>query len=491
MYVAHLGWHHMIYQGAVTLLTNPRNAVKMWVQQSQIPNLRVDLDFEAYQQLHAQQALALQRGANLASATDYVPATVTHGQEQTSVILRLPEVKSADLSAERWPLELVVSDGHTLLGMRWAELKPATAEARLAETYLTLSHDAGIPTFPRYVVNLIVNGAGWGTYILQAQPATEMLRAEGFSPESVVVWFDQRAYLEAQPVAPGYSFAYARIAVARRAGTSPEERADARNRDPALAATYAHIVNELRMLERGDVTPSHVFDVEKLGRFLALRTLWYGTSALDWRSLVLIYEPASQTFTPVAQVAPPDPETLLPATFTYDAEVWDAYMRALETLSTFDFQEFRRSPWGEPMQYVTADIDLNALQARQARLRDFISPPRTLFAEADIQNESLVLRLDAMLPFPVEIVGLEIGERGFVSLEHAWVAPGSHSVLLPASEALILPGRLGASPMTLYLDVPVGALPVSLHGASDELALVTRIWGLDEQIKVFVTWSLQ
>jgi hypothetical protein len=311
----------------------------------------------------------------------------------------------------------------------------------------------------------------------------------------VVVWFDQRAYLESPlasvPLAVGQSFAYAQIAVAHQGALTTDARQDALARDPALLATHTQVVRSLRMLEQSTVLSSQLFDAEQLGRFLALRTLCYASPALDWRSTYFAYDPVTQRFVPIGTASPPVADSPLPATFIYDAGVELAYLRTLNTLATLDFAEILRSPWGGDEGRALSTTELTWLRERQEQVQALLSPPRTLFAEANVQNDVLKLRLDALLPFSVELLGIEIGERGLVALDPAWERVSEHTILSSNWDTLLLEARLTASPLSRFVNVPLTTLPVALQGGIDELHLVTRIVGLDKTILVPVTWEAQ
>lgn len=490
--VAQLGWYGWL-RAAVG---DPRSAFAAWRARAEIPTLMVDLDFASYQLLAARRERAVQTGANLASETDAVPATLTLDATPADVMLRLPEATAAELTGNRWPFEFAVRAGQSLSGVSGGTLVPVGAQTQLDQLYLMTLRSVGIPITARRYVNLTVNGASWGLYGLATLPSTEMLVAEGFSPESVVVFFDQHDYLAAQPASPAGSFAYARIVVARAAGGTRAAWTQVLADNPALASLRADVVRSLRALEQGDIAPSDLFDVDALAHFLAVTTFWYGSPELDWRSLILAYDPATRRFTPIGTSAPSSPETPLPAAFTDDPVVQVAYVQMLEKLSDQQFLEPIQRAWdAQDLRMVGAlaagetPALADVLADRRAMAQALLLPSRTLFARAQIVDGALLVQLDALLPYPVVLLGFDFGERGFLPLDSAWVTSSMGGSPVGIEDSIVVPARVTDAPVAIDVRVPLSSVPVALQGAQDELLVVTRIWGSDDEIAVPVGWG--
>ena len=447
---------------------DPRLAVATWFRRNAAPTLTLDLAFEDYQRLYAR--LARTRPAMADDGP--VPATVTSAEGMVAVALRLYDVAVTASPEARWPLELTVDGGATLFGMAAATLTPATGDARLAAGYLAMLRREGFPVPDYRTVRLVVNGRAWGLYALEALPSAQMLAAQQSRPDAVIAFFDARDLLAAQPTLSGSPFAYARPEVARVLGYGWE---DALADDPALATLRDDVAATLRAVASGAVTPSRVFDADSLGRFLAITTLWRGSSALDWRTLHLAYDPAAQQFTPIATGVVLDPVLALPAAFTDDPAIQRAYARALRDLS-------------DPAALqVGADVG-ETLTAHQAWMRQAIAPPRTLFVAVAEESGDLRLTLTNVVPFPVEVVRLDLGERASVPLAPAWVVTSERAPLVAAS-GVVLRARVADAPVTVEVRVPLSALPIALQGTPDELRVVTRIWGLADEIAVPAEWG--
>ena len=494
--VAHLGWYHWLGTFGATLLENPRSAFDAWRYRVEIPTLTVDLDFASYQQLAARRERALQTGANLASEMDAVPATLAFDAVPVDVMLRLPETTVAALSGDRWPFEFTARAGQSLSDVSRGTLVPVDEHTRFDQLYLMMLRSADIPVAEHHYVDLVVNGAHWGFYGLETLPSTEWLVARGFSSGSVVVFFDQHDYLVAPPASPVGSFAYARIVVARAAGGTREAWAQALTDDPSLAAIRADVVHNLRALEQGDAAPSDLFDADVLGRMLAITTFWQGSSELDWRTICLAYDPATQHFTPIGTAARSVPALSLPVAFTDDPIIQRTYVQMLKNLSDRQFLETMQRTWdAERLRLADAVVVdsspalADVLADRQSQVRALLSPSRTLFARGSAGEGALLVRLDALLPYPVEVLGFDFSERGFLPLDSAWVTPRMGGSLVDVEDSVVVRARVTDAPVAIDVRVPLSALPVELLGTPDELRVVTRIWGLDNEIAVPMEWG--
>lgn len=490
--VCQLGWGDLLRAYVDVLRRAPQLIVMGWSQRVEVPSLTLDLAFADYQRLYARR----EQAPNPAIDVTPVPAMITSKEGAVSVDLRLLNVAVTESNGVHWPFELIANAGESLLGMRSAILVPADEDLLFTQRYLAMLHDLGSPVPMRRYVRLTVNGTDWGLYVLEELPSTEMLVAEGFSPESVVVFFDPHEYLEAQPVVLGDSFAYAQIAVVRAVGGSREEWAAALDGDPALAAVYADVVRTLRGVELGEYAPSEAFDVETLARYLAAMMFWRGSSVLDWRTLYLAYDPATRRFVPIGTNAVADSTTQLPTAFIDDPAIQYAYVQTLRTFCKPEFLEAMQEAWDLESSRLSAFItlgyplaDWDALSAHQDRIQSMLSPSRTLFARVTEIDGILQVRLDAVLPFPVEVLGFDFAERGFLPAAPTWVNPQTKAAFVTGVDGVILRARVSDAPVMAEMQIPLSSLPMALQGVPDEIRIVTRIWGLDAQIVVPAEWG--
>lgn len=484
------GWHRPIVSFAVSFVQRPAFTATALIHRSDLPTLHIDLRFEDYQRLLDKRAQAQRLGVNIASDQDYVPASISHADATVAVQMRLLEGLAGALNGEAWPFEVAVQDDGMLLDLRRFTLVPADATALSTWGYLETLRRANLPSPCYYLVHLILNGSPKGLYALEEQPTAESLAAQG-RPESVVVYFDRSVYWEAYArladTLPGSGFQYAQIAADCAALPDTIEQVSM----PADACGDA--VRDLQALQAGECVPSDALNVDKVGTFLALTTLWRGTSELDWRTVRLAYDPVTARFEPIGGGANPMPVAPLPDSFTDDPKIQMAYVRALTQFSHPDYLaqlqadlrndlETLQRALGADMGYL--ELPWMALETHQGVMRHQIAPSRTLFAYVEADDAALVLRLSNVQPFPVEIVSLDIGENAFLPVSPAWVAESDRALLVDVPDAVVLRAAVASTRRSVHLRVPPEALPASHEWsgqAPDAIRVVTRLFGLTSQ----------
>ena len=147
---------------------------------------------------------------------------------------------------------------------------------------------------------------------------------------------------------------------------------------------------------------------------------------------------------------------------------------------------------GGEMGYL--EMPWSALEANQAAMRRLIAPSDPLFAHVKADSTALVLRLDNVQPFPVQVVGLDIGESALVPVDPAWVPDSDYASLVEmtdvadanvqAQAGIILRAAAASIPRTIHLRIPPQALPTGydwIIQSSDQLHVIARLAGLPEQ----------
>ena len=488
------GWHERLGAWATAFWRDPGGVFAAWSARANIPTLYLDLKFVNIQQLSARRLTALESGAYLGGDAP-VPGKLTLNGASAEADVSLPEVEAAALLNDRFPFAVTLRDESTLLDMRQATLWPIDEQTSwprmlFSRAYRAALRERGIPATACEVVRLNVNGMNWGLYVMEETPATATAALEGFSPESVVVYFDRRVYLEVQPVVDESSFAYAKIAVVPVRETPT--RVGATRPDPALAALRADVERILRGVEQGTYPPSAAFDPQTLADFMALTMLWRGDFALDWRALHLIYDPATRRFTPLATGALPGHALPLPAAFTADPAIQQAHAQALAAFGQPEFLASvqRSADWRADEAVAAGDAFAAAdvLDGHQTQMRILASPARTLVAVITESEGAWQLRLTNAIPFSLEVLSLDIGERAVLPLDPAWVVETDRARLLDAANGIVLPAFTVWPPSSVTVRVPVAALREIAPGPAEAVSVVTRIWGLDARIPVPADW---
>jgi hypothetical protein len=263
-------------------------------------------------------------------------------------------------------------------------------------------------------------------------------------------------------------------------------------RDPQEIAAEA--VALLRALERGEVVPSSVFDPNAWGAYWAASTLWQGDFELSQQDLYWVYDPVKGYFTPVVSglvaVRAGDRDVPLPPAFTADHLIQSAYVRHLVHLR--DSEMGNESGDGYPEAIYLALVGYlddatwpaNVLEGRRSRIAELISPDLPVFVESSEGDGSLLLRVENVSLFPVELVGIECEEHAAVPVDAAWLVRDHAGNALILDRSVLLRSRGPSEPVVIVLTVPWQISPLTACDSSADLRIVVRILGTDDQMAV-------
>ncbi|MCP4537071.1 MAG: hypothetical protein GY832_07980 [Chloroflexi bacterium] len=482
------GWHRPLVTLLTSLVRHPAFTATALLDRSDLPTLYVDVGFEDYQILLDKRSQALRLGANVVSDQDYVLMSVSHDNISVAVEMRLPEGPAKGLEGEVWPFEVLVQDSKTLFDLHRFTLVPADTAVLSTWGYLEALRRADFLS-PRYrLIQLVLNGSPKGIYVLEEQLTAESL-ADGGRPGDAILYFDQGAYWDAYAqlgdTLHGSGFQYARVT------------ADCVSQDETRTSfACADAVHHLQALESGERALPDAMDTEQMGTFLALTTLWRGTSELDWRTVRLAYDPLTARFELIGAGRVLSPVTPMPDYFIDDPLIQMAYARALVEFSHPDYLAQLQADLGNDLEALQQALGIEmgylelpwtTLETHQAVMRHMITPSHTLFARVETNgdaDDALVVRLSNVQPFPVEIVGLDIGENVFLDIPPAWIDESDRALLVDVPDAVIVRAATASVPRDVHLRVPPEAIPRDHEWDwqnPGEIQIVTRLFGLTGQ----------
>jgi hypothetical protein len=476
------GWHRPV-EGFLRLLgRDPASAVTALLRPSTLPTLTVDMRFQDYQRLVGQRDRALRQTANVATDQEYVPATLGCSGASVSVQMRLPSGPAGLFAGDAWPFELVLEGDLSALGLTSHHLTLTPADTTTLSTWgrLETSRRAGGLT-PRYLlVRLRLNGSDRGLYALEETPDTAWLAAQGRGGE-VLVAYDTTAYWQARAelgdVLSGSGFQYARPVALWP--LSPDLTADA-------------AVRTLEALQAGERAPSEVLEVERMADLLAITALWRGAPELDWLTLRLACDPVSARCAPIAAGTAFTPTASLPEFLTDDPVLQVATVRALARFSDPGYLAQLRAdlePDVESLRLALGvwnsdpDAPWSVLEAHQERIRRLLAPSAPLIAAVESGSTGLTLYLGNPLPFPVEVLSLDLGENSLLPVAPEWVAADDRAWLVEASDHVVVRALRNGTLRPVRLRVPATALPAHWQPLDEpplEVRVLARLFGLEE-----------
>lgn len=263
------------------------------------PQLVIDIGFTEMQALHAKRAEALSAQTLIQGADDFVPASIRHGDRTTRVKLRLKGDFTDHLDTDKWSFRVHVRDGDHIHGLRRFSLQHPKVRGYQGEAiFFEYLRSIGLLA-PRYFfVHVIVNGSDAGVMAVEEHFSKELLESQS-RRDGVIIRFDESLFWQ-ERVTRGIDTWLRKRVMSYTNSPIDVFRAGSVAESPALSRDLETATGLLRGFVEGAIAPSEVFDVERLGLFLAACELWSARHALYWNNLRFYLEPVSLRLEPVA-----------------------------------------------------------------------------------------------------------------------------------------------------------------------------------------------
>ncbi|MBN1399907.1 MAG: CotH kinase family protein [Anaerolineae bacterium] len=494
-----------------------------WMPQGSAPNnlpiLRLDIPFEAYQALAVRRAEGLEQGLLMHDEDEWYRAEIRHGQDAIPVRLRLKGDWPDHLGERKWSFRVKTVGDAALFGMRSFSLQsPATRRYLNEWLFLSELRRADVVA-PRYsFLNLIVNGDPWGIYALEESFATELLASMDRRP-GLIACFDEELmwqHVERTQVwqvegdwAPTSGFVTFEYAEADEFDTAEAQS------DPALREQSAAALGLLRGFQSGALTPAQAFDARLMGRYLAHSMLWGAGHGLQWHNQRYYYNPITAHLEPVGYDAMAlDPEGFPSELAQYeDLAIMAAYAHEMQRICRREYLQELRQIHGQEfdrLQDILAqEFDAKELEppweplAQRANLLAgvFVDGVRTVYAyqlyafepvgAASQANASgLSLQVGNVLRYPVALYALRCGDRE-IPLAREWLSEDDRDLThKEAAPLVVLRKAQMKAPRYVTFEVPPEAtreLLADQDGAQDDtLQLVTAVIGVEEPVLIAV-----
>jgi hypothetical protein len=473
-----------------------------------LETLYVDIAPADLDKIKAKREEALQLGILLTTGGDYVPATVRvgHHADETPVELRLKGDWADHFAYSKWSFRVRTQGEHYVFGMHVFSLQDPSTRTFLNEwAFLQNLRMEDVLTVSYRFVHVVLNGEYMGIYALEEGFSKELFE-EQKRREGLIIRYDEdlvweyRAFYDDQLIPRGVNefhiiddFESGRIA-----------------RTPALAAQRDTAIGLLRALWTGDRTAAEVFDLEKMGIFLALSDLWKAPHGLIWHNLRYYYNPIMARLEPIAfdsdaLAGDPSRVGLAQGDFYHDPVLQAAYVRELQRVSQPDYVETLETQLGPQFEALRTALEpefgsevleppWDVLQYRQGLIDQVLDPHQMVYAyvqrppencEPQTENcaseEMLKIDVGNLLELPVEIVGFEMNGISSPSSSD-WVTSDITDLIVPADarnpDALVLRPLDPQSTHLSYVQLQVPITALTSTQDTHELSIVTRLWGL-------------
>lgn len=277
-------------QAVRAALAVPARFARATLSRERAPELQLDIKFKHLHKLHQKRDAALEAGLLVGSPEDFVPATVKTGALSSRVEIRLVGGDTEHLRGQKWSLRVHVKGRGHVFGMRRFSLLAPELRGFQAES-LFLEHLRREDVLvPRYLfVETVFNGKHLGLMALEESFSAELLESQQRRDGVILHLVVPKGGYEPAGTAPrstrGVEILPSR---ARRIADSKK-----------LSRNLEIASRRLRDFLGGALEARVVFDVEAMGRFLAVVETWGALNALEWSNLRFYFNPLTASFEPI------------------------------------------------------------------------------------------------------------------------------------------------------------------------------------------------
>ena len=275
-----------------------------WRGNESIPTVILSINYKQQSKILNSRSRGIQDGHNIYTDADWAKGKLETSEDnkrfKVGIRLKGTMPDNWDSSDGAWSFRVKVKNGDRYNGMReFALFKPKVASGILELLFQTASAKAGLIALRTEIVNLRVNGKELGKYYLQ-EHFDKILVESNKRREGPIIGFDKSRVVQSWSHDPLNILEIDHFKTSDIVVTGNlKKKTDAQRRLSAVAK------NQLELWRRGELAGADVFDVDKMGKFLAIRAL-IGSSDLDWKDIKFYYNVLSGRFEPIPREAHAD-----------------------------------------------------------------------------------------------------------------------------------------------------------------------------------------
>jgi len=454
-----------------------------------LPTIYINVPATNWEQITSARERALKRGILLNEDNPEVDGILRYNNTDMPIKISLKGDWTDHLRGDKWSFRIRMDNNYFLFGMAvFAIQNPSLRQYTNEWAYHTNLRRDGILGLRYQFVNVVLNGQPKGIYALE----------EGFHKE----------LFESQQRREGFIMRY-------NENLMWTWRSLSANRYVPRGVDVFHLLDEyqsskivgtqeleaqrqmaegmLRGVWTGQMRASDVFDVNLMGRFLALTNLWGGQHGLIWHNLRYYYNPLSTRIEPIGFNAnaldPASAEIDLDAKVFYnDPLIQAAFIKsALEVTSPGYLEKLKADLAPELLALNKAlsqefdnlpPLPWDTLRNRAQEIRQRIQPYQTVYAYLPL-GEPNALDVGNFTDWPVQVVGMETTDR-WIPFERSWVTSDAQQLLVPGVDTLALMPLAGDAKDVAYVRVRVPPTVISLT-ATMPITIVTQLLGGTDQ----------
>ena len=241
-----------------------------------------------------QRKQALETGIGDHDDNKYVKMDLTYEDLKYKSKVRLKGTLKDHWDTDKWSLNIKMSDNKFEGMKRFSLMHPKTRGYLHGYIDLKIFQEEGLLVARQDFINLIINGEDKGVYLLEEKPRKELLESQS-RREGPILFFDKKDLVKEWI----------------NYGSDPLNNFDLSRGASSFYASELKIFYNLNdeigkeikkksfllldKFRRGEISPSKIFDLDLLGKYLALKVI-IGASELDPNDIFFYFDPVRSIF---------------------------------------------------------------------------------------------------------------------------------------------------------------------------------------------------
>jgi len=265
-------------------------------EKNNFETIQISISFENLQKLEAKKLEAKTLGLLTSTNDDFVKADISYNGTKSRCKLRLKGDLSDHWAGDKVSLRVEMRDDKLIKGMSRFSLQDPVTRGNTAEwLYLETLRSEGCMAVRYDFVNLTLNGKDMGIYAMEEHFSKELIEAN-HRREGVIVRFDDYLLWKKFPKDIASNIEWNSIFRSAPASSRNSKRI---NKNEMLNLQKETAFNLLRSMQESRLSPSQIFDREKLGKFLAITRLWQAESGLLFGDINFYFNPVTCLLEPI------------------------------------------------------------------------------------------------------------------------------------------------------------------------------------------------
>lgn len=420
--------------------------VNLKTAKNNLPTLFIDLPQQSYQKIMIKREDAIRKKLLFSTQQDYVPATLKFNGRSMDIDIRLKGHGDDHWKdVKKWSFKIKIKDDKMVLGMKEFNIQSPETRGYITNwIYYQLAKYCGLIT-PRFdFINVVVNNELIGLYCYEEIFDKYLIENNRYREGAIGLFNDsihwQRALNYTNNELPeGFDGEHEYI---ESFLMSPIDVYQSKKSlmDKEKSAQFNKTINLLEYFRRGKIPADQVFNPDKLAMLFAISDLMGNPHAHEFHNVKFYYNPVTSHLEPIGA----DNITITKAKFLAgstlddqndrrsnfstwedivfkDESFYKYYINALNTISNEDFlRKFFNDINAKHKavlgllnsQYPGQNFDAESvLLYNQKVIKVALSPVKAVEAYyLDLNNKTLSLQLGNSHFFPIEIVGVYLGD---------------------------------------------------------------------------------